>query len=126
MTEHKKFSVAARIKSFKYAFEGFSFLFKAEHNAKLHLFFTGLVIVLGFIFKINALEWIAVLFAIGFVFVTEILNTCVEKICDYISPEKQLPIKRIKDLAASAVLTSAMVSVLVGLIIFLPKLLQTL
>jgi len=122
--EKKKFSVMARIKSFKYAFEGLKFLFEAEHNARVHLFITVLVVILGFVFSVSALEWIAILFAIGFVFVTEILNTSIEKICDFISLEKHIQIKRIKDLAAAAVIISAIIAVIIGFIIFLPKLHQ--
>lgn len=120
---NSKFSLSERLKSFKYAFNGFKVLLKKEHNARLHLFFTILVIVLGFIFNISILEWLFILFAIGFVFTTEILNTCIEKLADFISPEKNEKIKIIKDLAAAAVLTSAIISVIIGFIIFLPKLL---
>jgi diacylglycerol kinase (ATP) len=120
---NKKFSFADRIKSFKYAFNGLKILFREEHNARIHLFITLLAIVLGFVLKISALEWVAVMLVIGLVFITEIVNTSIENIADFISPEKHAKIKVIKDLAAAAVIVSAIISVLIGLIIFLPKLL---
>ncbi len=122
----EKFSILQRIKSFKYAFEGYHYLFKEEHNSRVHLFFTVLVIILGFVFRIDYLEWIAVLFAIALVIITEILNTAIEKIADFISPERNVKIKIIKDLAAAAVFTSAIISVVIGLIIFIPKLIKIL
>jgi diacylglycerol kinase (ATP) len=120
---NKKFSFADRIKSFKYAFNGLKILFREEHNARIHLFITLLAIVLGFVLKISALEWVAVMLVIGLVFITEIVNTSIENIADFISPEKHAKIKVIKDLAAAAVIISAIISVIIGLIIFLPKLL---
>jgi diacylglycerol kinase (ATP) len=121
---NKKFSFADRIKSFKYAFNGLKILFREEHNARIHLFITLLAIVLGFVLKISALEWVAVMLVIGLVFITEIVNTSIENIADFISPEKHAKIKVIKDLAAAAVIVSAIISALIGLIIFLPKLLE--
>ncbi|OAQ39619.1 diacylglycerol kinase [Pedobacter psychrophilus] len=122
----QKFSLLERFKSFKYAFDGYHYLFKEEHNSRIHLFFTVLVIILGFVFRINYLEWIVVLFAIALVIITEILNTTIEKLADFVSPEKNIKIKIIKDLAAAAVFTSAIISVVIGLIIFIPKLFQIL
>jgi diacylglycerol kinase (ATP) len=118
----QKFSITKRLKSFKYAFEGFRYLLAKEHNSRVHLFFTVLVVILGFVLTISLLEWIAILFAIALVIITEILNTAIEKLADFISPEKHIKIKIIKDLAAAAVFTSAIISVVIGLIIFIPKL----
>jgi len=120
----KKFSLADRIRSFRYAFNGLRVLFREEHNAQVHLFITIVVIVLGAIFSISPLEWVAVVFAIGFVFVTEILNTAMEDIADFISPQRDERIKRIKDLGAAAVLIAAITAIVVGVIIFLPKILR--
>ncbi|MBC7653927.1 MAG: diacylglycerol kinase family protein, partial [Oligoflexus sp.] len=72
---------------------------------------------------ISAIEWLAVILVIGLVFITEIINTSIENIADFISPERHPKIKVIKDLAAAAVILSAIVSVIIGLLIFLPKLL---
>ena len=122
----QKFSIIQRFKSFKYAFEGYKYLFNEEHNARVHLFFTALSIICGFIFRISNLEWLGVLTAIALVFITEILNTAIEKLADFVSPERNINIKIIKDLAAAAVFTSAAISVIIGLIIFIPKFIQLL
>ena len=118
----KKFSIIDRIKSFRYAFSGLRVLFKEEHNARVHLVVTFVVIMLGAFFGLSLTEWVVIILTIGFVFVTEILNTAIEHIADFISPQQDVRIKRIKDLGAAAVLLSAITAVVVGVIIFLPKL----
>lgn len=119
--EPKKFSLAARLKSFKYAFNGLKILIQEEHNARVHFFIALIVIVLGFIYSISIIEWMIVIFAIGFVIALELLNTAIEQIANFISPEKHESIKKIKDIAAAAVLISTITSVLIGFIVFLPK-----
>lgn len=120
--KNKKFSISDRLKSFKYAFEGFKILFQEEHNARIHLVAAILAVALGFFFKISTAEWLVIIIVIGLVFITEIINSSIENMADFISPEKHFQIKRIKDLAAAAVLFSAIVSVIIGLVIFVPKL----
>lgn len=120
--QHSGFSLSKRLKSFIYAFNGLRILIKEEHNARIHLFATIVVIAAGFFFEISLLEWIAVSFAIGFVIVLEIANAAIENIADFISPAHNERIKKIKDLAAAAVLVAAITSVVVGVIVFLPKL----
>ena len=122
--KEEKFSIAKRLKSFTYAFAGLKVLFKEEHNAWIHLFATVCVIVAGILFKISLLEWVAVAFAIGLVFSFEIMNTSVENIADFICTERDDRIKRIKDLAAAAVLVSAITAAVVGLLVFVPKILE--
>jgi diacylglycerol kinase len=117
----KKFSISERIKSFKYAFNGLRILIQEEHNARIHLFIAIIIIITGFIFSISNLEWIAVIFAIGFVITSELLNTAIEQIANFISPEKHESIKRIKDISAAAVLISVISAVFIGFIIFWPK-----
>ena len=124
--KEEKFSIAKRLKSFTYAFAGLKVLFKEEHNARIHLFATVCVIVAGILFKISLLEWVAVAFAIGLVFSFEIMNTSVENIADFICPERDDRIKRIKDLAAAAVLVSAITAAVVGLLVFVPKIIELL
>lgn len=119
--EPKKFSLSTRAASFRYAFNGLKTLLQSEHNAWIHLAATILVICLGFCLKISSGEWIAICFAIGFVFSMEIINTAIEKLCDFVSVEKHLLIKQIKDLAAAAVLVAAITALAIGLIIFIPK-----
>ena len=118
----KKFSWADRIRSFEYAFSGLRVLLKEEHNARIHLVITVAVILAAIFFRISALEWLVMILTIGFVFVTEIVNTAMEDIADFISPQRDDRIKRIKDLGAAAVVVAAFAAVAIGIIIFLPKL----
>jgi len=118
----EKFSIKKRAKSFTYAMNGIKILISNEHNARIHLVFTILVILMGIFFNIPTLEWISISFAISLVFICEITNTAIEYIANFISPNYDEKIKKIKDLAAGAVLIAAINSVVVGLIIFVPKL----
>tara|TARA_R110002072_G_scaffold172042_1_gene325815 strand:+ start:12017 stop:12394 length:378 start_codon:yes stop_codon:yes gene_type:complete len=117
----QKFSFSKRVTSFSFAFKGLRVLFKEEHNSWMHLFLTGVVLILAISFKISTIEWALLVFATGFVFVSEILNSAIENLCNFMSPEKNEQIGRVKDLAAGAVLFSALTSFAVGVIIFLPK-----
>ncbi len=119
--ERKKFSISDRAKSFKFAFNGLRILIKEEHNAQIHLFITIIVIIFGFIFCVSSLEWIAIIFAIGFVLALELINTSIEDIANFISPDKNESIKKIKDLSAAAVFIGAVSAFIIGLVIFLPK-----
>lgn len=124
MKGNQKFSVKNRLKSFKYAFNGLKTLLKEEHNARIHLLATIFVVFLGFILSISFLEWIAVIFAIGMVFALEILNAAIENLSDFVSAEKHEMIGKIKDLGAAAVLVGAISAFLVGIIIFVPKIIS--
>ena len=124
--KEEKFSIAKRLKSFTYAFAGLKVLFREEHNSWIHLFATVCVVTAGILLRISLLEWVAVVFAIGLVFSFEIINTSVENIADFVCPERDDRIKRIKDLAAAAVLVSAITAAVVGLIVFVPKILELL
>lgn len=113
--------------SFGYALRGVFTLFKEESNAKIHLLLAVIAIAMGFWFHISAMEWIAVAIVIGLVFAMEAINTAIENLADYACNNEIHPnIKKIKDLAAAAVLFSAIAALAAGLIIFLPKLLQLL
>jgi undecaprenol kinase/diacylglycerol kinase (ATP) len=122
--KNQPFSISKRIKSFSYAFSGLRTLIKEEHNALLHLIAAIAVIVLGFLLEISTFEWIAIVFAIGFVFILELINTSIENIADFISPERHSTIKKIKDLAAGAVLIGAITALTIGCLIFIPKLIE--
>lgn len=111
-----------RLKSFQYAFNGLNVLFKEEPNSVIHLIAALLVIILGLILSVTTVEWLALIFAIGFVFVMELVNTAIENICNFISPAQHVQIKRIKDLAAAGVLLSAITAAIVGLVVFVPHL----
>ncbi len=122
----EKFSIRKRLASFKYAFSGLWSLIKHEHNARLQLVAALLAIAMGFILAISPVEWMILVLIIAMVFITEILNSAIESLSDYVSPEYSEIIKRVKDYCAAAVLIAAITSVIVGLIIFLPKVIQIL
>lgn len=115
------FNFRDRLKSFGYAFDGLKVLFKVEHNARIHLFAAILVCLSGFLFDVSKWEWLVIIIIIGLVFMMEIVNSAIERIANFISPERNEEIKKIKDLAAAAVLVIAISAAIVGFIIFLPK-----
>jgi len=117
-----KFSIKNRALSFKYAFNGIRLLFLEEHNSRIHAVAAICAIIAGIILKILIFEWIALSFAIGFVFVVETINSSIENTADLISLEKSNKIKRIKDLSAAAVLISSLTALVIGGLIFIPKL----
>ncbi|HIP32070.1 MAG TPA: diacylglycerol kinase family protein [Crocinitomicaceae bacterium] len=117
----QKISFSKQLKSFHFAFNGLRILFREEHNSWIHLFLTFFAIVFGFLLKISVLEWVLLIFSIGFVFVSEIFNSAIENICDLISLENNPLIGKIKDLSAAAVLFSAITAFIIGTVIFLPK-----
>jgi diacylglycerol kinase len=118
------FSWNARLKSFRYAFEGLIAFFSAEHNAIIHLVITISIFVAAAFFDLSKGEWIAIIFATGFVWATELFNTAIESLCNLVSKEYHPGIKLIKDVSAAAVLIAAVVACLTGVIIFLPKILM--
>lgn len=117
----KKFSWKKRAKSFQFAFAGIKMLLRNEHNAWIHSVTALLVLVFGFIFQLSPLEWVAVFLCIGIVLMAEAFNTSIEALADRVNPEQDPMIKKAKDVAAGAVLIAALMSVAVGLIIFIPK-----
>lgn len=120
----KKISLSKRLQSFKYAFNGLKIVFKEEHNARIHLAISTIVIACGFIFKISILEWISICLAIALVISMEIINSAIENLADFVSPTYHNLIKKVKDLSAAAVLVSTISSVIIAILIFLPKILQ--
>ena len=117
----EKFSIKKRTKSAFYAINGLKVLFKEEHNSRIHLFIVIVVVAAGFFFHISAVEWMIISLLIALVFGLEIMNSAIENICDYISPQWSETIKKIKDLAAAAVFLASVISVICGAIIFLPR-----
>lgn len=108
-------------KSVLYALEGVFASLKQERNMKIHFVMMILVIIFGFLMKISYYEWLICIFLIGWVISLEIINTAVEAIVDLCSPDYHPLAKLAKDAAAGAVLVSAVASSIIGLIIFIPK-----
>lgn len=100
---------------------GFKSAIKSERNMKIHVLATLIVTALGFILGLEPLEWVACIFSIVIVIGSEMLNTAIETIVDIVSPNINPLAKKAKDIAAGAVLVLAMGALAVGLIIFIPK-----
>ncbi len=116
----EEFSMIKRAKSFTYAGRGIYVFIKTTHNAWIHLFILAVAVLLGFYLGIIRVEWMFLIVAGGLVLVTEALNTAIEIDINLTSPEYHLYAKDTKDVAAGAVLISAIVAAIIGLMIFLP------
>jgi diacylglycerol kinase len=110
--------------SFKFAFKGLWLLLRNEHNSRIHLLAAVFAVTLGFILKIDLLEWSVLVIVIGFVFLAELFNTSLETISDIVDKEWNEKIGNAKDYAAAAVLIATIISLVAGGIIFIPKLLN--
>lgn len=110
--------------SFKYAFEGIFQAYVGEQNLKIHTVIAILVIIFGFILKISYTEWLVCLVLIGLVLMAEFFNTSIEYLVDLVSPEIHPLAKATKDTASAGVLMMAIISAIIGLIIFIPKLIS--
>ncbi len=110
--------------SFKYAFEGILQAYVGEQNLKIHTVIAILVIIFGFILKISYTEWLVCLVLIGLVLMAEFFNTSIEYLVDLTSPEIHPLAKATKDTASAGVLMMAIISAIIGLIIFIPKLIS--
>jgi diacylglycerol kinase len=112
------------IKSFGYASEGVKSSFKSETNMKIHISIMFLVIIMGFLLNIKVSEWLVCVILFGIVISAELFNTAIETVVDMISPEYSKQAKLAKDISAGAVLVLAISSVIIGLIIFIPKIIS--
>ncbi|MGN0241854.1 MAG: diacylglycerol kinase family protein [Candidatus Weimeria sp.] len=109
------------IKSFGYAFAGIWECIRDERNIRIHLVMTALVVIGGIVLKISLQEWIVCLVLFGLVISLELVNTAVESTVDLVTDEVRPLAKKAKDTAAGAVLVSAIIAAIIGLIIFVPK-----
>jgi diacylglycerol kinase len=110
-----------RMKSFLYAGRGIRLVFGSEPNMHIHFMISILVVIFGFFFGISKTEWVACLLCFGLVFTAEMINTAIENIVDLVSPEFNKLAANAKDIAAGAVFVSAIISAIIGLLIFVPK-----
>ena len=110
-----------RLQSFGYAFRGIYSAFGTEANMKIHIGITFLVIICGIAFGISITEWMFCMLCIGLVVGAEMFNTSIENVVDLASPEQHPLAGKAKDIAAGAVLICAIISVIIGLLIFIPK-----
>lgn len=122
MSNPKFFNYRNRLKSFHYALQGLLVFFKTQMNAWIHLLAAMTACMLGIILKINQREWCWIVLAIAMVVITELMNTALEFLTDLISPSVHPIAKKVKDVAAGAVLVAAVAAAIIAAIIFLPKL----
>jgi diacylglycerol kinase len=120
MIHPKQSYLRRRLLSFKYAFSGIAAFLHSEPHARIHAVATVLVTALGAYCRLTGPEWIAIVIVTGMVWITEMLNTIIEKMMDHLSPDYHLRVKWIKDVAAGAVLVAAVVALITGAVIFLP------
>ncbi|MFC2948386.1 diacylglycerol kinase family protein [Virgibacillus sediminis] len=106
---------------FSHAWAGIRQTLKTEMNFRFHLAAGCIVIFSGFLFKVTRFEWMALILSIGLVLASEIINTAIEKMVDYIKPDIHPSAKAIKDMAAGMVMISAATAAIIGLIVFVPR-----
>ncbi len=121
--ELKKRGIHRLFKSFSYAIDGLKYAFKYEQNILVHTLAMILVIIAGFIFKISLFEWLVLFLIIGLVIATELINTSIEATIDLVTKEIHPLAKIAKDTAAAAVLVFGLTAIVIGCIIFIPKIL---
>ncbi len=109
------------INSFSYPIKGLKYAYRNEQNLTVDVGIALIVVIFGFIFKINKYEWAILALTIGLVISCELINTAIEATVDLVTEEYHPLAKVAKDTSAAAVFVFAIVAVIVGIIIFLPK-----
>ena len=110
-----------RVRSLKFAFKGVWLLVSTEASIKVQIGIAILVSILGVIVQISTQEWLFQCLSIGLVLVAESLNTAIEKLCDFVHPDYHSRIGFIKDISAGAATFAAIIAIIIGLTIYLPK-----
>ncbi len=108
----------------KNAFNGIKFVLKNERNFKVQVFLAIVAIFISGFLKINLIEWAIIVLTIFIVFLTEIFNTAIENVTDMITLEYNEKAKIVKDISAGAVVLTSIASIIIGGLIFLPKILK--
>lgn len=112
------------VDSFRYAYCGIVEAYKGEQNLKIHTVIAILVVIFGFVFQISYTEWLVCLVLIGLVLMAEFFNTAIEFVVDLASPDIHPLAKLAKDTASAGVLMMAIISAIIGLIIFVPEIIE--
>jgi len=126
LSEKKRFSIVAQAKSFSFAFRGLKLIMRTQHNFCVQICIAIMVIIFGFLLKISEIEWLFLILSTGIVIMAESFNTAFEFDIDLTSPTYHPYAKDTKDVAAGAVLISVITAVIVGLIIFIPRIIDIL
>lgn len=120
----KRLGFARFLKSFSYSFDGLKYAFQNEQSVSVMAIITVIATTLGIILKISAIEWIFIIFVIGIVLATELINTSIEATIDLLSPDFHPLAKVAKDTASASVFIYSIVSVFLAGIIFIPKIID--
>lgn len=126
ISNEQSFTFSGRLRSIRFAVYGLKEVLITQHNAWVHLCATAITIIAGMFLRLSMLEWCVLALAITLVWVAEALNTAFEVLCDVASPEFHPLVKKSKDVAAAAVLLSAVGAIIIGALIFGPKLISCL
>lgn len=122
----KVLSIKRLKKSFGYAFKGIDDVVSNEPNMKIHVSVAILVVIMSFLLKISMIEWIILVLLIGLVLAAEVINTTIENLVDMYTKDYNERAKVVKDTAAGTVLILAITAVIIGLMIFVPKIILVL
>jgi undecaprenol kinase/diacylglycerol kinase (ATP) len=109
------------LKAFTYAFDGLFYFLRHDRNGRIHVAACLVVLLFGIFFHVTTTEWISLLICFAMVISFEMCNHALENLCDLVHADHHPIIKTVKDVAAAAVLWSALISVIIGLLIFIPK-----
>lgn len=120
MATPNPFSLQARLRSFRYAFAGVGFMLRTQHNARIHLAATIIVLATSALLRISMTDWRWIIVASVTVWVAEAFNTALEHLCDVVSPGYRVAVKHAKDVAAAAVLLSAIGALCIGVLTLFP------
>jgi diacylglycerol kinase (ATP) len=118
--ESRPFQFTGRLRSFRHAITGLLRMVRCQHNAWIHAAVTAGVVAAGFLFRVSPPDWCWLVLAISIVWTAEALNTAFEFLADAASPEFHPLVRDAKDVAAGAVLVTAMAAAVIGAIIFWP------
>lgn len=119
-SERKKRGFGRFRNSIKYSMAGLRYAYKNEQSMTIHVSVTALTIILGLVFEITAIEWIICIFLLGLIMATELINTALEAVVDLCTQDYHPLAKVAKDTASAAVFVFSCFSFIIGLIIFVP------
>ncbi|HOV29850.1 MAG TPA: diacylglycerol kinase family protein [Candidatus Dojkabacteria bacterium] len=122
--KNSKYKAEDFFKSQGYARNGIRLIFRNERNFRIDLIVAVVVVCFGFVLKISHYEWIGISLVISMVLASEAINSAIEAICDTVSTDYRVNVKYAKDVSAGAVLVSVLVSVVTGIIVFMPHIIE--
>ena len=121
MSNEKNFTLKGRLQSFSFAWQGLKSFLKTEHNGWIQVLVALSAVVAGMVFEISLSQWGLLALGIGMVLTAEVFNTAIELLTDLVSPEWNEKAKKVKDMSAAAVLLASITSLVIGAVIFIPK-----